>query len=161
MQELFTTKSHHIGIIGNLNIDLSIRNIPRLPEWGQEVIGDSYMHTVAGQAANTGIALARLGQSVKIIGNVGEDQYGHDIIDTLNQTGIQTTEIETTRDTKTGLTIAAIKPDGERAFISAPGCLAQFDQDLIKRHMDSLDDCDLVCMLGNFFIPGLTLNRYP
>lgn len=159
MIELLTTSNHHVGIIGNLNIDLSIRNIPELPQWGHEVIGDDYRHTAAGQAANTGMALAKLGHTVTIIGNIGEDQYGQEILATLVNAGVPTGEIEITKNTRTGLTVAPIRPDGERAFISAPGCLTHFDENLVKRHISSLKDCGLVCMLGNFFIPGLPLSK--
>jgi len=159
MVELNTNQKCCIGIIGNLNIDLTIRNISNLPKWGQEVIGENYDHVAAGQAANTAMALAKLGQSAKIIGNVGDDHYGQEILETLHKAGVQTGEIEITLGAKTGLSIAIVRLDGERAFISDPACLKLFTLDMVKRHIDSLVDCDLVCMVGNFFIPGLSLNE--
>lgn len=159
MVELNTNHNYCIGIIGNLNIDLTIRNLSTLPKWGHEVIGENYNHVTAGQAANTALALARLGQSAKIIGNVGDDHYGQEILKTLRKAGVLTSEIEITSGAKTGLSIAIVRRDGERAFISDPACLKLFTQDMVKHHIDSLFDCDLVCMVGNFFIPGLLLNE--
>ena len=157
MLELSSAKKNCIGIIGNLNIDLSIRNLSALPQWGQEVIGEKYDHVAAGQAANTAMALAKLGQTVEIIGNVGDDYYGQLILNTLDNLGVHTSEIEITSKAKTGLSVAVVRPDGERAFISDPACLNQFTLDLVKRHIDKMATCDLVCMVGNFFIPGLSL----
>jgi len=39
-----------ICIIGNLNVDLIIRNVPQLPNWGQEVLGTDQVLVSSGQA---------------------------------------------------------------------------------------------------------------
>lgn len=146
-----------IAIIGNLNIDLTIRKLAQLPEWGREAIGENYDHVAAGQAAKTGMALAHLGHVVRIIANVGEDTFGREILGTLNSNGVDISSIEITLQTRTGLSVAIVRPDGERAFISDTACLKHFNLELVKRHWHNLEGCKLVCVLGSFFIPGLPL----
>ena len=50
-----------ICVIGNLNIDLIVRNVPDLPAWGQEVAGTDNVAASSGQAGYLAMALARLG----------------------------------------------------------------------------------------------------
>jgi sugar/nucleoside kinase (ribokinase family) len=157
MLELQTTRKRKVGIIGNLNIDLIIRNVPHLPEWSHEVLGENYSVVSSGQATNTAFALRKLGQYVKIIGNVGEDNYGKQIIDELKKNGINISEVEITKSKRTGITVAIVRSDGERGFVSDPSCLRQFTYELVNRHVNSLNDCDLVCLVGIFFLPGITL----
>jgi len=149
--------SSKVCIIGNLNIDLIIRNVPRLPEWGQEVLGDDYVIVSSGQSAYTAFALRNLGIETGIIGNVGDDLYGSKILGELNEKKIDTSQIETIKNGKTGISIAIARPDGERAFVSDTACLKDFNISLIDRHKDYIDKSDLVLMVGLFFLPGLKL----
>jgi ribokinase len=85
-------RSNHpsVCIIGNLNIDLIIRNVPGLPSWGQEVMGTDRLQVSSGQAGYLAFALRKLGVSTHLIGNVGEDLYGKQILDDLNTAGVDT-----------------------------------------------------------------------
>jgi len=157
MHKLASNLTGTIGMIGNLNIDLAIRNVSNLPDWGHEVFGDDHNAVSAGQATNSALALRKLGHSVKMIGNVGEDAHGQQILATLRENGMTLDGIEVTPGTQTAITIAIVRPDGERAFISDPACLRQFTSNLVERHLHMMDDCDVVCLLGIFFLPGISL----
>ena len=145
-------------ILGNLNIDLIIRGIATMPRWGQEIIGSSYSLVSSGQSTYTAMALARFNVPVGIIGNVGDDLYGEKIIHDLDQAGINVTDIEKTVNGSTGISVAIVRPDGERAFVSDPSCLSAFDKQYIARHTAGSDDATIACLVGLFFLPGLTVD---
>jgi ribokinase len=144
-------------IIGNLNIDLIIRNVPRMPEWGQEVLGDDYLIVSSGQAAYTAFALKKLGVPTGIIGNVGDDLYGSKILNELSAAGVDIAQVEKSTGGRSGISVAIVRPDGERAFVSDTACLKEFDIDMVKRHEKFILDSSLVLMDGLFFLPGLHL----
>jgi sugar/nucleoside kinase (ribokinase family) len=146
-----------VCIIGNLNIDLIIRNVPCLPQWGQEVLGDDYLIVSSGQAAYTAFALRKLGIQTGIVGNVGDDLYGQKIISELKNAQIETSQIEVTGQGKTGISVAIARPDGERAFVSDTACLKKFDTALIERHLCYVQDSSLILMNGLFFLPNLQI----
>jgi len=157
MIDLRTTGSKPIGIIGNLNIDLTIRNVSRMPDWGQEVFGENYESVPAGQAAKTALELSHLGHDVKLVANVGDDLNGKEILNELKQGDINLDGVVTHPGMRTGISVAIVRPDGERAFVSDPGCLRQFTYKLATRNLNHLADCGLVCLLGIFFLPGISL----
>jgi sugar/nucleoside kinase (ribokinase family) len=137
-----------IGVIGNLNIDLVIRQVIRLPIWGTEVIGKNSDLYSSGQAGYTSFALSALGLPVSIIANVGADFYGEMIINSLKVAGINTSGVSIVRGKKTGITIAIVRPDGERAFVSDYGCLDDFSCTLIENNWHILKNTDYICIFG-------------
>jgi ribokinase len=150
-------KIKKICIVGNLNIDLIIRNIPNFPAWGQEVIGNGYTIVSSGQSAYSAFALRKLNVPVSIIGNVGNDIYGKMILTDLNNAGVITEAVETSRQGKTGITIAIVRPDGERAFVSDTACLSEFTMDLVLKYQPQIIGSEIICFVGSFFLPGLPI----
>ncbi len=147
-----------IGIIGNLNIDLIIRGVPHLPGWGQEVMGVSRLQVSAGQAGYLAFGLRRLGAPAVLIGNVGEDLYGRQILDELNAAGADTRGVSVMPGGATGISVAAVREDGERAFITELGCLRDLTAEVVRRGWPFLEPAEIVCLVGIFCTPGLTLD---
>ena len=147
-----------ICLIGNLNIDLIIRNVPHLPSWGQEVLGNQHVQVSSGQAGYTAFALRGLQVPVSIIGNVGADLYGQQIIDDLQIKGVDIGGCEVTPGGQTGITVAIVREDGERAFVSNIGCLRDFTEANVRRHSAKVEAAGFVGLLGLFNLPGITLS---
>jgi len=145
-----------ICVIGNLNIDLIIRNVPGMPAWGQEVMGDSHFQTSSGQAGYLALALSQLGIPTSLVGNVGDDRYGKQILDDLNAFGINTQGVQVMTGEGTGITVAIVRADGERAFVSDLACLHNFTEGLVERNWEQVKAASVVCLVGLFCIPGLS-----
>jgi len=146
-----------VCIVGNLNIDLIIRNIPHLPVWGQEVLGDNYTQVSSGQSAYTAFALQKYHVPTSIVGNVGDDIYGEKIITDLENSGIDISAVEKVEDGNTGITVAIVRKDGERAFVSDPSSLGKFDRKMVERHFDHVLSSAIVCVVGIFFLPRFSI----
>lgn len=70
-----------------------------------------------GAPANVAVAVARLEVDAAFVGGVGDDLFGHFILQALESTGVDTSAV--TRQappTKTTLAFVEISDDGERAF---------------------------------------------
>ncbi|MCX7031224.1 MAG: carbohydrate kinase family protein [Spirochaetes bacterium] len=148
-----------ICLIGNFCIDLIIRGVPHLPAWGQEVAGEDSLLTSSGQTTYTAFALRALREPVSVIGCVGEDAWGSQIRGDLESRGVDTEGLETVAGGRTALTVAAVRPDGERAFVSDFACLNHADENVIERRWSKVDQAQTVCLLGVFSWPGLSLTR--
>jgi ribokinase len=148
-----------ICLIGNFCVDLIIRGVPHLPAWGQEVAGDDYLLASSGQTTYTAFALRALGDPVAVIGCVGEDAWGSRIRDDLESRGVDAEGLETIAGGRTALTVAAVRPDGERAFVSDFACLNRADETVVDRGWRKVDPAQTVCLLGIFSWPGLSLIR--
>ncbi|MHB1334844.1 MAG: carbohydrate kinase family protein [Candidatus Humimicrobiaceae bacterium] len=147
-----------ICIIGNLNIDLIIRQVPCLPKWGQEVIGNSHVIVSSGQATYTGLALQKLSMQTSIIGNVGDDIEGKKILTDLEKNGVNIKGCEIINNGTTGITVAIVRENGERAFVSDPDCLKKFSKPMILKHWEETTSSSYIMLVGLFFLPGLSLN---
>jgi len=140
-----------ICIIGNLNIDLILRGVPALPAWGQEVIGSDRLQVSSGQAGYLAFALRRLGVPTNLLANLGDDLYGRQILEELASCGVDTRGVEVTPGERTGITVAIVREDGERAFVSDLGCLAGFSEAHIQRNWNvASSGASIVCLVGLF-----------
>ncbi len=145
-----------ICVIGNLNVDFIIRNVPKMPEWGREVMGLGSDQFSSGQAGYLSMALARLNIPTSVIGNVGNDYHGKQIVAELETYGVSVEGVNCMDDAKTGISIAIVRADGERAFITDLGCLRVFSQKMVDAHWNLVENASVVCLVGLFRTPGLS-----
>jgi sugar/nucleoside kinase (ribokinase family) len=145
-----------IDIVGNLNMDLVIRGLPALPAWGQEVIGDDCVLLPSGQAGYTSFALRRLDVPVRLVANVGDDTWGAGIKGALEDAGVDCRGVEARRGSRTGISVACVRGDGERAFVSYYGCLMDFDGDSIRRNEGFIPSPKLLACCGLSALPNLS-----
>jgi ribokinase len=146
-----------ICLIGNFCIDLIVRGVPHMPAWGQEVAGDDYSVFSSGQTAYTALALRALGEPVSVIGCVGDDPWGRQIRGDLDARGVDVGGLQLLAGGRTALTVAAVRPDGERVFVSDFACLNDVDESVIERAWRTVEHARLACLLGVFNWPGLSL----
>lgn len=104
-----------------------------------------------------GLAAAHLGTAVSIIGVVGEDTDGETIKVDLRQAGIDCSAIAVASGQSTGLTVAIIREDGERCFISEAGASSTFDADYILSQWSLIKQHRALAIVGVFNTPALSL----
>lgn len=78
-----------IVIIGSLHTDLTIK-VKTLPRIGESILGESFKKSPGGKGANQAVAAAKLGADVTLIGRVGADLFGKELIKNLRENGIDT-----------------------------------------------------------------------
>jgi len=79
-----------------------------------------------GNSINTGIALARLGVSVRIAAAVGDDRFGQFIRDRVRAEGIDDAGLVTLPGAKTSTSVVLVEASGERRFLHLRGVSAFF-----------------------------------
>ena len=70
-----------------------------------------------GAAANVAVGLVKLGVSSKFLGKVGDEPFGHVLIDTLEREGVDVTSIRLESKARTALAFVTLTKDGERDFM--------------------------------------------
>lgn len=149
------TNPNPVCVIGNLNVDLIIRNVPHLPKWGQEVLGTEQVLVSSGQAGYLAFALSSLRVPTSLIGNVGQDVYGEQILSDLRRFDLDISAIEVSPHHSTGIAVAIVRPDGERAFVTNLGSMAAFETRIVDNHWSAISKSSLVALVGLFMLPGL------
>ncbi|MCU1373831.1 MAG: ribokinase [Actinomycetia bacterium] len=78
---------NHVVVVGSMNIDHVVR-VERLPRPGETVAGDAYFRTLGGKGLNQAVAAARQGATVTMVGAVGTDADGDEVLAALDVEGI-------------------------------------------------------------------------
>lgn len=106
-------------VFGSLNMDISVA-APRMPEAGETILGDDLVFAAGGKGANQAVAAARLGAPTYMIGAVGQDAFGRDLVQGLRSDGIDCTYLATCEAKATG-TALIMRTDGDNRIVVAAG----------------------------------------
>ncbi|MEZ2249244.1 ribokinase [Microcoleus sp.] len=109
-----------IIVFGSINLDL-VAKTPRLPVPGETIIGSNFLTTGGGKGANQAVAAARLGVSTHMIGRVGNDNFGEELLTNLQSFGLNTDNISIDQNSHSGVAIIAVDDGGQNNIIVIPG----------------------------------------
>ncbi len=120
-----------VFVVGSINQDFVLK-VHRRPEPGETVSDAELSLHPGGKGANQAIAAARLGADVAMLGRVGEDGFGEDLVQNLSDNGVYTTWVEPTPNAPTGSAFVTVTPDGENAIIVSPGANRRFGPEEVE-----------------------------
>ena len=100
-----------------------------IPEEGQTVMGEDIQKSPGGKGANQAVQMARLGADVTLIGKIGRDQDGKELIKVCKEAGVHTEQILYDDTLPTGSSIVLLeKIPGrkvkKRSIIVPGACMA-------------------------------------
>jgi len=122
--------SSKITVIGSLNMDLVV-NAPRVPVMGETILGSGFMTASGGKGANQAVAAARLGGEVSMIGCVGNDMYGKDLLHNLKENNVIIDHVTVKDSTSTGIAVIIIK-EGDNCIIVNPAANSLLTPEMIE-----------------------------
>jgi sugar/nucleoside kinase (ribokinase family) len=114
----------NILIAGELNVDLVLQNYSSFPALGREVLVEDVSLTLGSASAICASALAKLGDSVSLIGQVGQDAWGDLCVNSLATAGVDCSLIIRQPALKTGITVS-ISSSKDRALVTYLGSIAE------------------------------------
>lgn len=145
--------------IGNLTLDIVVSHVPDLPKWGTEALVQNLLFRTAGNLGNFCLALGQMGVYPVVIANVGQDPQGTLILSDLRDAGLDTQAIKVEKNSRTSVSIALVKDDGERLFLTFPGQLELITKAFVDRYVGELEDRSLVVLSSLFQQPNLRLGE--
>ena len=124
--------SGKIVVVGSLNMDLVV-NASRHPQIGETILGGRFATFPGGKGANQAVAAARMGAQVSMIGCVGRDSFGEQLIQVASQDGIDTHYIGQVDGEATGIALITVDREGRNTIVVASGAnLSLTPQELHK-----------------------------
>lgn len=123
-------------VFGSINMDL-VATTPRLPLPGETLMGYSFATVPGGKGANQSVAVARLGIPTEMVGRVGGDRLGQELLESLRQVGVGCDRIQQDPSIHSGVALIAVDDAAENQIIVIPGANGRVDDTEI-RHVQAL-----------------------
>jgi ribokinase len=145
-----------LWVVGNVLIDLMMKGVPEIPRWGEEVLATDRSEHVGGQGANLARAAVRLGLSTELAAVVGDDGSGARIRETLEADGVGADALKVVAG-RTAFAIAAVRQDGERAFITDLATSASLSVEDLNQHEEAIGRSRAIALVGTANLPGINM----
>lgn len=139
--------------LGILVADVVGKPVEQLPERGKLSLVDRMELHTGGNAANSGIGLAKIGIDTAVIGKVGDDGFGDFMAGRLDRNGINTRGVVRDKEVATSATMVMVHSDGERSFIHYLGANAALMEEDID--FSVITGARVLDVTGTFLLPGI------
>ncbi|MCM3701460.1 ribokinase [Paenibacillus macerans] len=133
-----------VAVIGSLNMDIVVET-PRHPQVGETLLGDRVRFMPGGKGANQAVAAARLGAKALMIGAVGDDAFGLELLSALERDGVDVTGVKRLSGTATGIASIYVS-EGDNSIVAVPGASGQVQPEDIDRNAEKLEQADIVLL---------------
>jgi ribokinase len=123
----------NILVVGSINMDL-VAAVDRLPQSGETVSGERLETIPGGKGANQAVAAARLGAVAHMIGRVGDDVFGPQLLSALAAAGVRTDGVESAAETSSGAALICVDRTGQNCITVVPGANGTLSPDALSKH---------------------------
>jgi len=139
-----------VCVVGSLNHDLVVR-VARLPLAGETVRGSAFETHLGGKGLNQAVAARRSGADVTMVGCVGDDEFGRQLLAGLDQEGIDHAHVATVAG-PTGVAVPLVEEaSGENAIVVVAGANGLVDASRVALAQDAIRAAAVVAL--QFEIP--------
>ncbi len=139
-----------IIVFGSINMDL-VAKTPRLPVAGETLQGYEFFTAPGGKGANQTVAAARLGVPTQMVGRVGGDEFGRQLLVGLQAAGVQTDGVLVDEATSSGVAVITVDDAGENNIIIIAGANGRLNETDVERLSSRLPGA--AALLMQFEIP--------
>jgi ribokinase len=135
----------HIVVVGSINMDL-VAEVKQLPRAGETVDATKFSRGPGGKGANQAVAVSRLGASATMIGRIGDDLYGKELVDSLCDNGVDGAWIERESDCASGIAMITVDEQGENCITVVSGANALLSPTDICNHEGIIAAADAILL---------------
>ncbi|MDZ8242069.1 MAG: ribokinase [Nostoc sp. ChiQUE01a] len=143
-----------IIVFGSINIDL-VATAPRLPVGGETLLGENFFQVSGGKGANQAVALAKLGIPTQIVGRVGADNFGVELVKNLQASGVQTNNVFVDETVSSGVAIITVSQTGENQIVVIPGANGRVNREDVQRLSSLLPEATALLLQLEIPIPAV------
>ncbi len=138
-----------ILVVGSFVMDLIV-STHRFPEQGETVLGDGFQTAAGGKGANQAIQAARLNAETSMVGRVGNDAFGKELIHSCEKNGVECSHVVIDREkpSSVGNVQLRVDEDGktQNRIIVVPGANMAITPEDIRFLQTEIDRYDMVLL---------------
>jgi ribokinase len=117
----------------------------RVPVMGETVMGESFHTIPGGKGANQAVAAARLGADTTMIGCVGNDSFGQELLKHLENQCVNIDCVKPVTGTSTGIASITIC-NGDNQIMVIPGANYHVTPEFVEKHEDVIANSDILLL---------------
>ncbi len=106
--------------LGGINMDL-VTFADRLPADGETVVGSRFVTYAGGKRANQAVAVAQMGAHSTMVGRVGDDMFGPQLIELLQSAGVETSAVSISEGVSSGIAVISVGEGGQNRIVQVLG----------------------------------------
>lgn len=135
-------------VVGSINMDI-VTFVKEHPKVGETIFGHEVRYFPGGKGSNQAVSCRRLGCETLMVGRLGDDAFGEQLLAFQQQEGIDTRGVKRLSETSTGTAFITVADSTENAIVVISGANAQWDDACI----DDLTIAAGDIVLAQFEIP--------
>ena len=134
-----------IVVLGGINMDL-VASTERMPAPGETVFGRSFHTAPGGKGANQAVAAARLGADVRMVGRVGQDEFGPSLIAGMEKEGIDVSGVAVDPHNPSGIAMIILDDSKQNYIIATYGANLASGDEQVRAVEAALDGADALLL---------------
>lgn len=134
----------HIVVVGSINMDI-VNRVNKHPLPGETIKGLGTEYMPGGKGANQAVAAARCGGQVTMLGAVGNDSFGPELLQSLASAGVRTDAVKVKAGTS-GLAFIMVDEEGENSIILSEGANGELTKEDVSGAAGLFEDAYAVLL---------------
>ena len=134
-----------VAVVGSFMMDLVVQ-CNHLPLGGQTVVGQDFVTFVGGKGSNQAIAAARLGADVSMIGRLGADSFGDELLKNLLAEGVNSQFVVRDTEMGTGVAMITVDKNGNNTIVAVPKANMSLNPDNIDQAESEIAAVDILLL---------------
>ena len=127
-----------VVVLGGINMDL-VTVAERSPDAGETVVGNRFLTYPGGKGANQAVAAARMEAKTAMVGRVGDDIFGPQLIESLTASGVDVSRIGVDIGASSGIAVINIDAAAQNRIIQVLGAnttCGQVEGTMVKQALE-------------------------
>lgn len=134
-----------IIVFGSINMDL-VTKTPRLPIAGETLQGYEFFTAAGGKGANQAVVVAKLGISTRMVGRLGGDDFGRQLLAGLQAAGVHTDGVLVDETISSGVAVITVDDAGENNIVIIAGANGRVNEQDVDRLSNLLIGCSALLL---------------
>ncbi|KSU82016.1 ribokinase [Fictibacillus enclensis] len=130
-----------ITVVGSINMDL-VTLSEKVPKMGETLLGQEFRTIPGGKGANQAVAAAKLGADVRMVGCVGDDVFGTELLEHLKKQGVDVSHVDQVSGSTGTATI--LVSEGDNSIIVVPAANHSVTPLLVEKKRDAIAGSDFL-----------------
>lgn len=126
-------------------MDLVVR-LPKIPKPGETLLGGVFNTYPGGKGANQAVAASRLGGHVSMIGCVGDDSFGRELVENLTKEGVDTSHVFVQPNVSSGVALIQVDDQAQNSIAVASGANFRLSSEYVEKAIQAIEKIDVVVL---------------